>query len=133
MNDLKLYFDTHYSGEEIEKLFSVSEVEGYVAEIDAVVVGYLRGQNKKEEKYYNIVSLYVLPEYQGRGIGHKLLSLAEKRTIELGEKEIWLGVMTQNKESVDWYKRVGFEFLKEEPFVMGSTTVPHLIGRKLVK
>ena len=43
-------------------------------------------------------------------------------------QEIWLGVMLQNTRTRQWYERIGFVFVKEEPFTMGATSVPHLIG-----
>jgi ribosomal protein S18 acetylase RimI-like enzyme len=46
--------------------------------------------------------------------------------------EIWLGVMVQNVDALAWYRKLGFIFEREEPFTMGKTTVPHLIGFKKI-
>jgi hypothetical protein len=38
--------------------------------------------------------------------------------------------MVKNRRALDFYRKVGFLFIKEEPFTMGKTTVSHLIGYK---
>ena len=80
-----------------------------------------------------ISSLYVLPEFQGFGVGKKLLNEAYRIAAAKGFSKIWLGVMKQNVKSLDWYKSLGFVFVEEEPFQMGSTEVMHLIGYKILE
>jgi hypothetical protein len=36
--------------------------------------------------------------------------------------------MVQNSRTMQWYERIGFVFVKEEPFTMGATSVQHRIG-----
>jgi ribosomal protein S18 acetylase RimI-like enzyme len=56
------------------------------------------------------------------------MSVAAAAARDLGRQELWLGVMTQNTAALAWYGRNGFVTEREEPFVMGGTTVRHLIG-----
>jgi ribosomal protein S18 acetylase RimI-like enzyme len=76
--------------------------------------------------------VYVLPSYQGQGIGGKLMRAAEERALAAGMKELWLGVMVQNTAALEWYRRNGFSFVEEAPFTMGKTTVNHLIGFRAI-
>jgi len=83
------------------------------------------------DKFF-ISSLYVLPELQGYGIGKKLLVKAEEIAAKLKYEKVWLGVMKDNVKALEWYKKIGFQFVEEEPFKMGDTEVLHLIGYKVI-
>ena len=87
--------------------------------------------HKKENRFY-LASLYLLPAFQGKGIGGRLLQAAEERAGAYGLTELWVGVMVQNEAAGRWYERKGFHFVREEPFRMGGTTVPHKIGYKMI-
>jgi ribosomal protein S18 acetylase RimI-like enzyme len=130
--DITGYFATTYSIGKLTSLLLSPVSKGYVAVEDGTVVGFERLQyNEKEDRLY-VSSIYVLPGNQGKGIGKHLLLLAEEEARRLKLDRIWLGVMTQNIPSVEWYKKIGFTFIQEEPFTMGATVVQHRIGYKLV-
>lgn len=131
-NDLQTYFDSHYTMEALSELFHSVLVNGFVSEIDGSVVGYARTQLNNEENRFYISSLYVLPQYQGKGIGMKLLRAAEECANAHHLGTVWLGVMVQNVGALTWYKKIGFQFVEEAPFTMGNTTVNHLIGYKRI-
>ncbi|MGA8657759.1 MAG: GNAT family N-acetyltransferase [Chthoniobacterales bacterium] len=59
---------------------------GWLCERDSTVVGFTMANGKTGELWV----VAVLPEYEGRGIGSKLLSLAENWLWSIGWKEIWL-------------------------------------------
>jgi hypothetical protein len=65
-------------------------------------------------------------------MGRRLLEAAERYATEKGLEELWIGVMVKNRRALDFYKNVGFQFVREEPFTMGKTTVSHLIGYKRI-
>jgi hypothetical protein len=77
-----------------------------------------------------VPSLYFLPEFQGQGMGRRLLEAAEEYAAQKGVDELWIGVMVENKQALVFYRKMGFLFVREEPFTMGKTTVAHLIGYK---
>jgi ribosomal protein S18 acetylase RimI-like enzyme len=128
--DLKQYFDTMYTVEELRKLYLSPHFRGLLAEVDSVPSGYAKVRYVPEEKRCYVSSLYVLPDCQGKGVGKALLTEAEHYAIAFGVNEIWLGVMVQNAHALEWYQRIGFTFVIEEPFTMGSTSVPHRIGHR---
>jgi ribosomal protein S18 acetylase RimI-like enzyme len=133
VEDLRAYYDEHYSPESLEKLFHTPSVKGYVAVVDDQVVGYLKTLFAEREKRFYVSSVYVLPGFQGAGLGGHLMMKAEDQALLCGVHEIWLGVMTQNIPALEWYRRSGFLFVEEQPFTMGRTTVPHLIGYKKIE
>ena len=126
--DLRSYFDLHYSTEALQHLYRNPDVRGFLALIDGRPAGVLRSFVDRGEGRFYVSSLYVLPEHQGKGLGNRLMTMAENRALECGMDKIWLGVMSQNFPALDWYRRHGFTFVEELPFSMGRTTVQHLIG-----
>jgi ribosomal protein S18 acetylase RimI-like enzyme len=127
-HDLRCYFDEHYSTDALRQLTSDAGFRGYLALVNGVPAGYAKVQFRSDERRVYVSSLYVLPEFQGRGVGRMLLQTAEVRARGHGVDRIWLGVMTLNTPALDWYRKIGFEFVEELPFTMGGTSVPHLIG-----
>ena len=133
VEDLRSYFDRAYSAQALRDLQAQPNVDGFVAEIGGeTVVGYLKTHLEKDEGRFYVSSVYVLPSYQGQGIGGKLMRAAEERATAAGMKEVWLGVMVQNTAALEWYRRNGFSFVEEAPFTMGRTTVNHLIGFRAI-
>ena len=60
------------------------------------------------------------------------MKASEEIALTFGADSVWLGVMTKNIPALEWYRKLGFDFVEEAPFVMGNTTVMHLIGRKKI-
>lgn len=126
--DIRLFFDAWYTIEKLEELCDSPTARGFIAEIDSQAVGFAKTSYNPDDKKFSLHSLYVLPEWQGKGIGTKLLDATEEFALSFDADAIWLGVMTQNLAALNWYRRIGFQFENEEPFTMGNTTVMHLIG-----
>jgi len=101
-----------------------------LAEIENKPVGWMKLFDDQLAEKFFISSLYVLPEFQGYGIGRKLLLKAEETASKLKHDKVWLGVMKDNVKTLEWYRKIGFQFVEEEPFKMGETEVLHLIGYK---
>jgi ribosomal protein S18 acetylase RimI-like enzyme len=54
--------------------------------------------------------IFVAPDYQGRGLGRRLLSFTRKHLPD----EIWLRCVRENDKAWRWYEREGFAFEKQE-------------------
>jgi ribosomal protein S18 acetylase RimI-like enzyme len=128
--DLRAYLDATYRIESLARLYESPFVHGFIAEADGEVAGWARTQFHKSENRLFLASLYLLPAFQGKGIGGKLIRVAEEKAFVYGLRELWVGVMVQNVAARRWYEKWGFHFVKEEPFRMARATVPHLIGFK---
>jgi len=133
VDDLRAYFDEHYSTGNLEVFLKGEGLRGFIVECDGVPAGYARTSFNKDEGRFYVQSLYVLPAYQGHGLGTRLLAAAEERARDFSVDALWLGVMVQNKRTVEWYRKIGFQFVEEAPFTMGKTTVNHLIGFKPIR
>ncbi len=90
-----------------------------VAEADSKVVGYVmsrveRGFGYLRKSLYkklgHIISIAVMPEYRGRGIGYALMSEALKKLKEFyGVKEVYLEVRVSNEPAIRLYEKLGFK------------------------
>ncbi|MCX5833758.1 MAG: GNAT family N-acetyltransferase [Deltaproteobacteria bacterium] len=128
--DLKAYFDIYYDRGAFSAVFTDPSAHGYVAEIDDCMAGYARILFNREENRLYLTALYLLPDFQGRGIGKRLIRAVEEHAAERHIEEIRVGVMVQNSRALGFYEKGGFQFIREEPFTMGKTTVSHFIGYK---
>ena len=54
--------------------------------------------------------LFVAPEYQGDGLGRRLLAFTRQQLPD----EIWLRCVRENEKAWRWYEREGFVFEKEQ-------------------
>jgi diamine N-acetyltransferase len=130
--DMRAFFDEYYTEGALSHFCIDEYARGFMAEYDGSPVGFAKTNlNRVENKFY-LNSLYVLPEYQGKGIGSALLRVSENCGLSYKVDELWLGVMTQNVAALQWYKHIGFRFVREEPFTMGQTTVHHIIGYRAI-
>jgi ribosomal protein S18 acetylase RimI-like enzyme len=129
-SDLQSYFDIHYTEASFLSMFDDPFMQGFIAEADDQIAGYSRLFFNRDENRLYVPSLYLLPDFQGVDIGRRLLEAAEGYATEKGIDELWIGVMVKNRQAIVFYRKVGFQFVREEPFTMGKTTVSHLIGYK---
>ena len=130
--DILTHFEKLYSEDRLIEILNDPFSKGIIAEVNSVPAGWLKLFEDLINKKFFVSSLYVLPEYQGFGLGKKLLNEAYRIAKEKHFSKVWLGVMKQNVKSLDWYKNLGFVFDEEEPFQMGKTQVMHLIGYKVI-
>jgi len=127
-SDLRWYLDRHYTVQALGELMASGHFRGLLAVEREIALGYAKVQFHPDDGRCYLSSLYVIPTAQGKGVGKLLLVRAESIAREFGVDEIWLGVMVQNTQALDWYTRLGFTFVREESFTMGNTTVLHRIG-----
>ncbi len=129
-SDLRSYFVTHYTEASLLSMFDDPFTQGFIAAVDDHIAGYARLFFNRDENHLYVSSLYLLPEFEGKGLGIRLLESAEGYAAEKGLDELWIGVMVKNRQALLFYRKVGFLFVREEPFTMGRITVSHLIGYK---
>lgn len=130
VEDIELHLENHYNKEKLLELFNNSSIKGILAEYNNNSVGWMKLYDDTSEHKFFVSSLYVLPGYQGIGIGKMLMNYAENIALQLKHIKIWLGVMKDNTKTIEWYIKLGFKFIKQEPFIMGTKEVIHYIGFK---
>lgn len=78
--------------------------QSWVAECDGGIVGWCVAANHEDRN--ELVSLYVLPNFHGQGVGHQLIEAALAWLG--GEKEIFLHVVSYNSRAIRFYEKHGF-------------------------
>jgi len=79
---------------------------GASGEAAALPVGFLLGREAAGEA--EIISIGVLPEFRGRGVGGALLQEYISRMRERAVSELFLETATDNDAAISLYKRLGF-------------------------
>ena len=80
------------------------------------IVGFYHESALKLQHKGHIVSLYVLPEYRGRGLAQALLTAALERIKRLPElKQVLLGVVVTQTTAKHLYESFGFTVYGREP------------------
>jgi len=127
-DDLGAYFAEHYNPQVLFARLCDPEVGCMVAEVGPTIAAVEITRMAREEQRFYVSSLYVLPEFQSMGLGRGLMKLAAANAKQYGLDRVWLGVMVQNVQAVEWYRKLGLQVVEELPFQMGKTVVNHYIG-----
>lgn len=81
------------------------KIYGYYEE--EKIIALISLENRAEE--LKIKDIVVLPEYQSKGIGTKLLNLAKDQAIKNNKSKIILGMIYANEQLRKWYESYGFK------------------------
>jgi ribosomal protein S18 acetylase RimI-like enzyme len=84
----------------------VEQHQAFVAEESERVIGVLVLIRKKGGILMDNVA--VLPKYQGKGLGHRLIQLAETHALEQGFKYLDMYTHELMTENIEMYKRLGY-------------------------
>ena len=75
---------------------------------------------------------YVDKPWQGRGLAAQLMRAVEKRALERGARELWLGVWERNERAQAFYRKHGFRQVGTQIFVVGTDPqTDHVMLREL--
>ena len=92
--------------ESVRAMLECGSHRGWLCEIDGMVVGFTMGNKLTGEMWV----IAVLQEYEGRGVGRKLMALVEDWLWSEGWKEIWLTTdPDESVRAVGFYRRLGWK------------------------
>jgi len=107
--------DEAWARKALEKLLATENYVILVAVLDRKIVGfidyYILPSVWEKWNEATINYLFIHKDYQGRGIGSKLLKEVIKQTDKMGIMELHVGTEKENKRAIRLYKKHGF--LKE--------------------
>lgn len=128
----------HYSNTFFEQLLRDLPEAFLVAESDEKVVGYIMCRAEygfsvmkrfSLAKKGHIISLAVLQEHRGRGLGHALVEVVLGALMDKGYSEVYLEVRVSNSSAVGLYESLGFDIVSrlssyykdgEDAYMMGK-------------
>lgn len=70
---------------------------------------YCKSRFEDYKDWGEIISIYFLPEYMGKGYGKALLEKAVQELREMGFKQIFLWVLEDNHRARHFYEKCGFK------------------------
>ena len=86
-----------------------------VGEVNGQVIAFVLANQKKRSQgnaaghpVGHIVTIDVLAEFRARGIGNRLMEMAEQRLKQNGARRVILEVGTENQPALRFYKRRGY-------------------------
>ncbi len=90
--------------EDRKKRFFNDNRHTWVAKDDDKIVGFCAAA--KEENNGRIQAIYLLPTYQGKGLGRKLMEAALNWLNK--DQDIYINVATYNDKAIKFYEKFGF-------------------------
>lgn len=112
----------------------------YVAEVDGAVVGYIMNRverglgifRKTILKKGHVVSIAVLEEHRGKGIGEALMRAGmESMRDKYDAKEVYLEVRVSNQPAIKLYEKLGFRIVKVLEGYYSDGEDAYLMAREL--
>jgi ribosomal protein S18 acetylase RimI-like enzyme len=108
----------------------------YLAEIDGAAAGYAMIRQGSIEpgisadRPIELVRLYALQAYLGRGIGPALMDHCLTEATRLGHDVIWLGVWEFNPRAQTFYRKYGFREVGTHVFQLGAEAQTDLLMQR---
>jgi len=133
--NMKEYMDRAFNPQQLLSELNNPLSEFYFIVTDDVVAGYLKinrsgaQSDVQDDSSLEIERIYVDDEFQGRGLGARLLSKAKERAKEMKLKYIWLGVWEKNTDAKRFYERHDFRQFDTHEFRMGDEVQTDLLMR----
>lgn len=113
----------------LEGRYAPERLRGYVASqarwlwvlrVDGVPAGYCSCSLGDDADAMKLEQLYLLAEYQGKGLGGAMLRHVEAKTRDLGRTRLYLTVNKGNAGSIAVYLKSGFVVREEAVFDIGN-------------
>jgi diamine N-acetyltransferase len=103
-----------------------------VAEVNRNLVGYARLTTQTMCPVFTtakveLATLYVQKPFIGKGVGHALLSQAEKWAMRYAETAVWLTVNSKNDRAIAFYTKHGYSKLGTTFFELGDEQHENLV------
>lgn len=114
--DMQGFLEKNYSEEQLGKELTDTDTFCFFAELDGVPVAYL--QFKEDYQHFPIMKkwkalelkrIYVLANFQGKGIAQMLMDFFLKHAAENKYEAVWLGVWEHNFKAQKFYEKYGFK------------------------
>jgi len=132
--DMLLYLNSAFSDEKLTAELKEEESKFYLAKYKEEAVGYLKinfglvQTGIQDKDAMELERIYLLRQFQGKGIGKKLLTQTINIAKQCKMRYLWLGVWEKNEQAIQFYKRNGFEVFSSHTFKIGNDIqVEHLM------
>jgi ribosomal protein S18 acetylase RimI-like enzyme len=134
--NMNAYIERAFNREKLESEMLNPSSSFYLAHMDGELGGYLKlnmdgaQTDIHDPRSLEVERIYVMKEFQGLGIGSRLMSKAIDVAVEHDKSFIWLGVWERNEAALRFYRKMGFYQTGEHLFIVGDDPQTDLILRK---
>jgi ribosomal protein S18 acetylase RimI-like enzyme len=115
-----------FSVDVIQAELSDANIQYHLAMQDQGLVGFIKTIPSfppgvpSFKKPLQLSRIYVHPNQKSKGIGAMLLATAVSIALEQQNDLLWLGVWQENERAIAFYKKMGFEIMGTDTFVLGN-------------
>lgn len=124
--DLQAYIATAFSPERFLTEWQQSGNTFIIARYNEEWAGYAklstcrRTERPEQAPYMELERLYLLPAYQGKKTGARLMAYCIQHAREQAFDTLWLNVWEHNTAAMDFYRRWGFETVDWSVMMRGN-------------
>lgn len=135
-DDLRTYLCSTFGPAKLEASLGKRENVYWIAEQDAVPVGYAKLKHPsplpgdQQHAACQLQKIYVLADRIGQGIGRALLDAVVSHAAALAPA-LWLDVLQENERAIAFYARFGFGPAGDDIYTIGAQQFRfHLMARR---
>jgi len=124
--NMQLYVQQHFTRQQLLHELTAKENYFFAAFTNDAPVGYVKMRTSEDpealegKKHIELERIYAVKNYQGRGLGYKMMQHCLELATAKGFDVLWLGVWEQNEKALQFYKKCGFEIFGDHVFMLGS-------------
>lgn len=102
------------------------KIETLLATTGGAIAGYVQLWDEAApdgvvgDRPVEVRRLYVGADWRGTGLARRLMEAAAGVAVELGADTLWLGVWEHNARAQAFYRKLGFERVGYQSFLLGS-------------
>ena len=134
--NMELYLNQAFAGERILEELRNQDSAFYLLYQNGIPAGCLKLNDAAAQtesgdpRSLEIERIYVAKEFQGTGLGSRLMNEAVRLAEERKKQYIWLGVWEKNERAIRFYKGKGFYRTGSHTFTVGNDEQTDYIMRK---
>ena len=136
--DMAAYLDASFNLAQQAAELSDPASTFFIAEVGGLAAGYAKlhagepAEGIEGAKPVELVRLYVLREWLGRGVGEALMRACVDEAQRAGHETIWLGVWERNGRAQAFYRKWNFRAVGEHVFQLGSDPQTDILMERAV-
>lgn len=133
---MKIYLGQAFNKNKLKKEIFDKYSFFYFLYKDDSLAGYLKineydsQSDIKDTNSMEIERIYIVKEFQGKGLGSILIEKAEDEAIKKKKNFLWLGVWGKNPRAIKFYESKGFYKIGTHSFILGDEEQRDYIMRK---
>lgn len=124
--NMEIHVAKNFSTEAILADLQNNQNQYFIIELETKIVAFAKlvkdhsTKGLANKKVVEIERFYVDKNLHGQQLGRKLMDFCMNWAKENNFETIWLGVWENNQNAMQFYKKMGFEFLDKHVFVLGT-------------